>query len=165
MAKLPFGDRRNVQWDPKTKQLMYDNSSKRYKENIKPLKDNFSALLNAEPKSYTRPGNPREEIGYIAENFHELGLTHLVDYDSEGRPDGINYEKICLYLTENAKAQQEQIEQLKATNKLLEGTVTALTDRQEILENTLLAISRNIPNEKMVKYDSLKPKEVQNRLR
>jgi hypothetical protein len=69
-------------------------SSRRYKENITPLKDDFALLLKAQAMTYTRPGNPdRWEIGYIAEDFHDLGLTRLVDYDREGRPDGINYEK------------------------------------------------------------------------
>lgn len=101
VTNLPFGDKRNCQWDNVTGQFFFDNSSRRYKENITSLEDDFSALLKIEPKTYTRPGDPnRWEIGYIAEDFHEMGLAKLVDYDTEGRPDGINYEKICLYLTE-----------------------------------------------------------------
>jgi uncharacterized coiled-coil protein SlyX len=60
--------------------------------------------------TYTRPGKPeRWEIGYIAEDIEDLGLTHLLQYDKEGEPEGVNYEKAVLYLTELAKAQRDRI--------------------------------------------------------
>ncbi|MHC4460715.1 MAG: tail fiber domain-containing protein [Planctomycetota bacterium] len=139
VSSLLYGDRRNVQWDDTTGLFYYDNSSKRYKENIKPLEDNFAALLEAEPKTYTRPGDTnRCEIGYIAEEFHDLGLTKLVDYDAEGHPDGINYGKICLYLTEIVKKQQTQIEALEAEAiKELKVENESLKDRIEALERII----------------------------
>jgi hypothetical protein len=118
VSSLPFGDRKNVQWDNSSGRFFYDDSTRRHKENITPLRDDFSLLLKAQPMTYTRPGDPnRWEIGYIAEDFHDLGLTRLVDYDREGRPDGINYEKICLYLNENAKQQARELAELKATQQ------------------------------------------------
>jgi hypothetical protein len=36
------------------------------------------------------------EWGVIAEEIHELGLTWLVDYDSEGNPQGVKYERLVL---------------------------------------------------------------------
>ncbi len=111
-----IGDHRNMQYNDATGQIGWDNSSRRYKINIRPLEDDFSQLLKAQPMTYTRPESPDFwEIGFIAEDFHDLGLTRLVDYDKEGRPDGINYEKICLYLNENAKQQQKELTELKAT--------------------------------------------------
>ncbi|HOC31510.1 MAG TPA: tail fiber domain-containing protein, partial [Armatimonadota bacterium] len=75
----------------------------------------FSKLLQAEPKTYTRPGNPEQwEIGYIAEDIDALGLKPLVMYDQQGRPDSLNYEKMVLYLAEIAKSQQKEIDALKA---------------------------------------------------
>src|SRR5690606_28923767 len=104
VSNVPFGDHRNAQIRSSDGQLFYDNSSRRYKENITPLEEDFSLILQAEPKTYTRPADPgRWELGYIAEEFHDLGLTRLVDYDEQDRPDGINYEKIVLYLNENLK--------------------------------------------------------------
>lgn len=115
---IPFGDRRNMQWDESTGIFYQDNSSRRYKENIRPLEDRFEKLLDAEPKTYTRPGKPDFwEIGFIAEEFHDLGLNKLVDYDAEGRPDGVNYEKICLYLTRIAHNQRDQLTTLEARNQ------------------------------------------------
>jgi hypothetical protein len=120
VSTLPFGDFRNVQWNEGTGQFYYDNSSRRHKENITPLEDDFLKLLQAEPKTYTRPNAPgRWEIGFIAEEFDELGLKKLVDYGKNGEVEGINYEKICVYLTAIARKQQDQ---LKAQQKQAEAS-------------------------------------------
>lgn len=110
-----FGDYHNLQWDGADGRVYYDDSTRRHKENIEPLEDDFDCLLEAQPKTYTRPGKPdRHEIGYIAEEIEELGLTHLLQYDKDGRPDGVNYEKAVLYLTEIAKSQRDRIVQQEA---------------------------------------------------
>lgn len=124
-STMPFGDYANVQFNFNNAQFGYDNSSKRFKENIKRLEDDFGRLLQAEPKTYTRPGNPdRWEIGFIAEDFDELGLKRLVDYEKDGvTPMGVNYEKICLYLTKIAKGQRDEIAELKERLERLERLV------------------------------------------
>ncbi len=135
VGNLPFGDFRNVQWNDATGRIGYDNSSRRFKENITPLKDDFSRLLKVQPMTYTRPGDSnRWEIGYIAEDFHDLGLTKLVDYDREGRPDGINYEKICLYLNENAKQQARELAELKTAQQEQVAVITAQRTELEELK-------------------------------
>ena len=107
---MAFGDYHNVQWNSDNAQFYYDDSTRRHKENIEPLEDDFERLLDAQPMTYTRPGKPeRWEIGYIAEDIEDLGLTHLLQYDKEGEPEGVNYEKAVLYLTEIAKAQRDRI--------------------------------------------------------
>ena len=97
-----------------TGEIYYDSSSERYKENITPLADDFLKILEAQPKSFTDKATQQREIGYIAENFQELGLTNLLYYDGQGLPESIKYEKIPLYLVEVAKLQQQQIEEIKA---------------------------------------------------
>jgi hypothetical protein len=136
VSSLPFGDRRNVQWDDTTGQFFYDNSTRRHKENITPLHTDFEKLLLAEPVTYTRPGSPdRWEIGFIAEDFDALGLKKLVDYDKEGKPDGINYEKICVYLTAIARKQAEAItaqqKKMDAQQKLIEGLRQQLKQHEQ----------------------------------
>lgn len=111
---LSFFDAKNVQWNSVTHEFGYDNSSRRYKENITTLADDFTKILDARPVTYTRPGIPdHHEIGYIAEEMHELGLTALVEYDQEGLPDGFNYEKMITYVVEVIKLQQQEIGLLK----------------------------------------------------
>jgi hypothetical protein len=120
---LPYGDRRNVQWDSNSAQFYYDNSSRRHKENITPLKDDFFKLLDAQPMTYTRPTSPDIwEIGFIAEDFDALGLKKLVDYEKDGKtPAGINYEKICLYLTAIARQQEDRFKSQESRLKTLEA--------------------------------------------
>jgi hypothetical protein len=148
---MPFGDFRNVQWNDATRRIGYDNSSRRYKENIKTLEEDFAALLRMDPKTYTRPGNPnRWEIGYIAEEFHDAGLTRLVEYDKEGRPDGVNYEKICIYLNELTKRQQAEVVELKravavqdekiqAQHRELEDMKTRMASLEKLFQETVAA--------------------------
>lgn len=122
VRNVPYGDRRNMQWEDSTGLLFYDNSSRRYKENITDLKDDFTQILRAQPKTYTRPDYPdRWEIGYIAEEFQDLGLDRLLYFDQEGLPDGINYRKISLYLLEivkglvqKAQESEQRLEQLES---------------------------------------------------
>lgn len=108
---LPHSDtKHSLNYDPDTGLISRDGSSRRFKENIRPLADDFHRLLDAEPKTYTRPGKPdRWEIGYIAEEIHDLGLTRLVAYDKEGRPDGVIYAKVCLYLAQIARDQEHKL--------------------------------------------------------
>ena len=81
--------------------VAYENSSQKYKLDITPLKDDFKQILKAQPCTYKRHANSGyREIGFIAEEFDTLGLNKLVFYDREGLPDGLDYEKICLYLLE-----------------------------------------------------------------
>ncbi len=96
-----IGDQKNVQYNASTGEIGYDNSTRRDKRDITPLKDDFSKIMQLQPRKYTRPENRENwEIGYIAEEAKSLGLEHLVFYDEENKPDGINYRKLCLYLVE-----------------------------------------------------------------
>ncbi len=76
-----------------------------------------------QPKTYTRIGGDpnRWEIGYLAEEVHDLGLHRLVEYDLQGRPDGVNYEKMVLYLNEVIKQQQARIAALERRVSELEA--------------------------------------------
>ncbi len=153
-------------------QILIEKSSSRYKANITPLKDDFTAILKTKPMTYTSPRNPDSwEIGYIAEDFHENGLEKLVIYDKEGRPDSICYDRIILYLTEIVKSQQAQIEKLHTVNTVtqqrfdslqsenlkLKKELTAVAQRQENLEAMLLALSTGVQGERVVKYDTEGP--------
>ena len=125
VTNVPFADVGNAQWDTTTHQFCYDTSSRRFKENITLLEDNFENLLDAQPMTYTRPGDPdRWEIGFIAEDFRELGLDRLLYFDENGDPFSINYSKISLYLLQIIKKQEQKIhaqeEQLRELTLRLE---------------------------------------------
>lgn len=96
-----IGDKKNVQYNPSNGEIGFDNSTRRDKRNITPLKDDFGKIMQLQPRKYTRPADQGNwEIGYIAEEVKSLGLEHLLFYDEKNQPDGINYRKLCLYLVE-----------------------------------------------------------------
>ena len=113
-----------------TGKLFAPTSSARYKENIRPLQDDFEKIYKIEPKKFNMKGNDWEEIGYIAEEFDQAGLNNLVVYDSQGRPENVRYELVSLYLLEAVKEKNKSIEKL-------ENQVKTLTKRLEAIEAAL----------------------------
>ena len=107
-----------------------EGSSERYKQNIMPLEDDFQKILTLEPKAYQMKegyGNEDEwQFGYLAEELDQIGLKSLVVYDKSGRPDGIQYKKMCIYLNEVLKNQQNYLERLE--NKVNELNQKLIAD-------------------------------------
>ncbi len=128
------GDFREVQWDQSTGELSWETSSRRFKQNIQPLVDDFRLILKAQPKTYSRPSSPdKYEIGYIAEEMDSIGLKNLIYYDAEGVVEGYNYEKTILYAVEVLKMQdaaltkmQAELDVLKKENAALQTANTGL---------------------------------------
>ena len=88
-------------------------SSRRYKDKIRLLKDDFTKILKVEPKSFIDKTTGRPGIGFIAEDLDALGLKNLVVYNDAGQPESIAYGEIPVYIIEVLKAQQKEIESLK----------------------------------------------------
>jgi hypothetical protein len=93
--------------------LYGDSSSLRFKSNIQPLEDGFATILQAQPKSFAYNPTGTQEIGFIAEDFDALGLKELVNYDKQGLPSGIKYDRIPIYLLEVLKQQQLDIQEIQ----------------------------------------------------
>ena len=111
---LNIGDRKNMQFNNVTGLIGYDNSSRRFKQDIKTLKDDWSKILALRPVQYSRPLSPEYlEYGYIAEEVDAIGLKTMVGYDQEGIPDDVRYDKMIIYLVEMIKEQQKDINALK----------------------------------------------------
>jgi hypothetical protein len=52
-------------------------------------------------------------LGVIAEETDDLGLTYLVDYDADGRPDAVQYDRIAVALIPHVRALRDRIDQLE----------------------------------------------------
>jgi hypothetical protein len=100
-------------------QLYFQSSSKKYKDDIQELTDDFNKILDAQPKSFIDKATGQRNIGYIAEEFDKLGLDNLVIY-KDGQPDGLKYELVSLYLLEVVKDQRAQNDSLKQRVEALE---------------------------------------------
>jgi hypothetical protein len=116
-----------VRFDPDRLLISREGSSRRYKEDIGSFEEDFAKILAVEPKVYRMRdgyGPPGlENFGYIAEDLDEAGLKNLVIYDREGRPDGVRYKKVVLYVNEVVKAHHKMIEQLQAEIAALKKVV------------------------------------------
>ncbi len=140
--------------------VRYDNSSRRFKRNIRPLVDDFSLILKAQPRVYNRLDDDTtyNELGYIAEEMDSIGLHKLVQYDQDGVVDGFDYDKMILYTVEVLKIQDAALKDLRAEleamkaannilineNKGLSAENSALTQQQANFSAQLESISKRI---------------------
>ena len=106
------------------------SSSIRTKENIIPLSDNFSKILDAQPVSFTDKATGVRSIGYIAEEFEKDGLQNLLVYEN-GKLVSLRYDLISVYNVEVIKKQQEQIEKQQ---KLIEEQQKQIDEIKQILK-------------------------------
>ncbi len=86
------------------------SSSLRYKENVKPLAEDFAKIMALRPISFTAKGSEVEQIGYAAEDVAAAGLDRLVTHDGEGRPEAVSYKHLGIYAIELLRKQAETIE-------------------------------------------------------
>ena len=93
------------------------NSSLRYKQDVETLENALDTVLAMRGVSYVRKDNGEKEIGFIAEEVHEL-LPDVVVLNKEQQPDAIAYSQIIPVLVEAMKQQQEQIDELKKQDEL-----------------------------------------------
>jgi len=90
------------------------SSSLRYKDNIQDMSEESSGLLNLRPVifNWKKDKNKTIQYGLIAEEVHEL-MPGLVNYDDEGKPDGIRYHDMPAMLLNEIKKLQKRIEILE----------------------------------------------------
>lgn len=96
------------------------SSSRRYKENIRPLDDRYATnLLNMEVVSYDYIDGEKGYHGMIAEDVSDID-SYGVAYDSWGRPDAIDYKKYIPDLIRLCQIQQEKINELESRIREME---------------------------------------------
>ena len=91
------------------------SSSKRFKKNISNNTYGLSEILRLSTKRYKYINDPteKEHIGLIAEEVVNV-IPEVVAHGGDGEVDAIDYTKLTVVLIEGMKAQQQQINQLKA---------------------------------------------------
>ena len=98
-----------------TATTIVETSSIALKENIQPIQDGLTSILQLKGVTYNRKDNKEYESGLIAEWTEEV-LPELVTHDEEGNVVGIKYTKLTSYLIEAIKDLNEQIKELKNNN-------------------------------------------------
>jgi hypothetical protein len=103
--------------------LKNSSSSLRYKYDINGYAKGLDVVMQLRPVTFKFNGETRENAGFIAEEIDALGLTEVMLYDEEERPDGVLYANMVALLT---KAMQEA-----------NAKIDALADRLEELEDSI----------------------------
>jgi Chaperone of endosialidase len=91
--------------DSASQQIRRSTSSIRYKTEIRDADLDLATLLKLrgvrfkDKNEHAALGDEApDHIGFIAEEVAELGLTEFVHFDGEGRPDGVQYDRIIVGL-------------------------------------------------------------------
>jgi len=79
--------------------VMGGSSSVRYKTNLNAIeRGRYMELLKLNTYTFNYKSNGIESFGLIAEEVDRLGLTELVMYDGDGKPDNIQYKLLSVSL-------------------------------------------------------------------
>jgi regulator of replication initiation timing len=131
--------------------ILVENSSRRYKKNIRPLVDDFRLILKSQPVVYTGKSPDSEgfdEIGYIAEEMDSIGLGRLV-IKSGDVIESFSYDRAILYAVEVLKMQDTAITQLQAEVAALKAEKANLHS-----ENTTLRIDNETLQAQQANFSS-----------
>ncbi len=107
--------------------VYYASSSRKNKKDIVPLTDDFHKILNAKPVAFTDKVSGERNIGYIAEEFDEIGLDNLVVYE-DGEAISLSYELVSLYNLEIIKEQQKVLDQQETVIEELKQEIEKLKE-------------------------------------
>jgi hypothetical protein len=108
----PLGNGVNVGSDLTVSGTITENSSIRYKENVKSIPNVSQKVEQLDAVSYNKIGSNQEEIGLIAEDVAEL-FPEVVKYDNDGRPDGVNYSRLSVILLKAVQELTERVNKLE----------------------------------------------------
>jgi hypothetical protein len=96
------------------------SSSRTQKQDIVSADLDTSSILSINPVKFKyiqeveNLGDVAEiEVGFIAEDLHDAGLTQFVDYGRSGEPEGVKYTTYVVALQAVVRSQQQQIDDLK----------------------------------------------------
>ncbi len=111
------------------------NSDARLKKDVLPMDNVLSKVLELRAKSFQyiiNSDTDRRLYGFIAQDVEKVFPDFVVT--SEAGYQGIAYSNFGVVAVKAIQEQQEQINDLKAQNQLLQEQITVLTKRLEALE-------------------------------
>jgi hypothetical protein len=119
---------RRAMWMSSAGVFGYASSSRERKQDIAEAELDVEAILSIEPKFFRYIGAVEEfgddapvELGMIAEDLHDAGLTQIVDYGKNGKIEGIHYSMYVTALQAVVRHQATQISELAARLDALEA--------------------------------------------
>ena len=110
---------RRAMWISSNGGFGYNLSSRTKKQDIVSANLDVSSILSIDPvkfryiKAVEELGDSAEiEVGFIAEDLHDAGLTQFVDYGKLGNPESVHYQIYVVALQAVVREQQRQIDEL-----------------------------------------------------
>lgn len=101
-------------------------SSRRWKENIRPITGALEKILKLDGVSFTWKSTKARDIGFVAEDVGKL-FPEIVSYDKNGKDaTGMDYGRLTAVLVEAIKEQQTQIENQAKEIEALKAAVDEL---------------------------------------
>jgi hypothetical protein len=150
-----IGSAANMFIDSTTYKVSRSTSSRKYKTDIEPIEIDEEAVLAMRPVRFRGRSEvadraryearldageavpddevipePREHVGLIAEEVHELGLTGFVVYH-EGEPDALMYDRMIVGAVQVLRRQAGRIATLEETVSRLVEQVDELRDIEQ----------------------------------
>ena len=102
-------------------ELLRVTSSRRYKQDIEDAPVDPAAVLKLRGRTWrdkgeveADPDTETRHAGFIAEELDALGLGLFVEYDNEGRPDAIHYDRLTVALLAVIQDQAARLDVLAA---------------------------------------------------
>jgi hypothetical protein len=104
--------------------IVYIVSSRKYKKNIQNYTVGLDKIKLMNPVTYQEKLDVEQktQVGLIAEELHDVGLTEYVFYNKNGDPDAVDYPRITAILTNGIK-------ELKTENDALKTEIQSLKDQ------------------------------------
>lgn len=105
--------------------LMQVTSSRRYKQDIEDATVDTAAVLQMQGRTWRDrsqveqdPDTDDRYVGFIAEELDELGLTDFVEYNADGEPEAIAYDRLSVALL---AVMQDQEARLRRVEGIVRG--------------------------------------------
>ena len=120
----------NLVYNANTKEITYNGSSRRFKNNITKLDRNWDDIFLLQSCEYNFIQDNSHAIGYIAEEVSEIN-TEFATYGLENEPEspsGINWFNLILYQNEIIKRHNDEMKEMKDNIKNHNKEIEELKD-------------------------------------
>lgn len=134
-------------YNPTSKEVGYDTSSRRNKKDIEDLEVDTSVLHNFQPKSFkfiSHGENAVTNYGFIAEELEELNPI-LVGYDEEGLPQGIHWNTITMFSIGEVQKLRKELDGTVNVMMVMMEDIKAMKDEIKLMRNELNELKGSSP--------------------
>ena len=117
---MQVGGTANVHWSSSAGQLFVTSSSLRFKNSVEEYDKGLAEVMQMQPKYFVYNQEPsgKKRAGFIAEDFHDLGLTEYVEYwkgeEGEDLPSEIGYSNMVAILVKAIQELKAEVDDLKS---------------------------------------------------